>query len=192
MKTEFVRDLTRNFVNFISRPFIYFKVSPNFISVFSLFVIIAFFPFLKYEYYYFASLMILLNGAFDVIDGAVARATNKSSKFGKFFDRTIDKISDSLVLAGFIIFGLVSLPLGLYALITMFLATNISANVEGVLKFKISDAVSLRFLRIIVLVILTALGEFYVMFIVLAIISTYSLIHRFGYACYLYYRGKKK
>ena len=190
MKTKFVRRKTRKFVNFISKPFIYFKFNPNLISVMSLFAIVAFYPLLDKGYFIFASLMILLNGLFDVIDGNVARARGKSSKFGQFLDRTIDKVSDSLILAAFMVYGLISIPLGLYTLITMFLATNVTANMEGVLNLKISDAVSMRFFRTLILIVGVAIGQFWIMFVKLAIISSYSLFYRFGLACYLYYIKK--
>jgi len=190
MRTEILREKTRGLVNIISKPFIWMRFTPNMISSLGIVTVVLFFPFLKWEYYYLAALMILLNGVFDLIDGAVARATGKSSMFGKFLDRTFDKISDAAIMAGYIVFGLVSLPLGLYALITMFLATNVSANIEGVLNFKISDAFSLRFLRIIILILLTILGEFEIMFWILAAIATYSLVQRFGTACYRYFKKK--
>lgn len=48
-------------------------------------------------------LMLLLAGAFDVVDGAVARATNQVSKFGSFFDSTIDRYADAVILGGVLV-----------------------------------------------------------------------------------------
>lgn len=50
---------------------------------------------------FWGGLLILLSGAFDLLDGMVARANNKSSKFGSFFDSVIDRYSDSALLLGF-------------------------------------------------------------------------------------------
>ena len=190
LKTSILREKTKKLVLLISKPFIYLGFTPNMVSFFSIVAVIALFPILENGYFYLAALMILFNGVLDLVDGAVARATRKSSIFGKFIDRTLDKVSDAAILVAFIVYGLVSLRLGLYTLVAMFLATNISANIEGVLKFKISDAVSMRFLRIIILVAFTAMQKFRTMFIILAIISTYSLIYRFGEACSMYFRKK--
>jgi phosphatidylglycerophosphate synthase len=183
MKTQIIREKTRKIVDFVAKPFIWLKFGPNIISVLSIFAVIAFFPLLKNGHFYLAALMILLNGFFDVMDGAVARATGKSSAFGKFLDRTIDKISDAAILAAFMIYGFVNIEIGLYVLITVLIATNISANMEAVLNFKVSDAISLRLIRIIILTIFTAIQQFNIMFIILAVISTYSLIYRFAIAC---------
>lgn len=172
----------------LARPFVALRIPPNAISISALLTLVAFFPLLRYGYYALAALMIGLNGVLDLVDGAVARQAGKSCSFGKFLDRTIDKVSDAAILASFIILSLVNLPLGVYTLVAVFLATNISANIEAVLKFQLSDALSLRFLRILVLILFTALGLFDVMFVILAAIATYSLVFRFASACYLYFR----
>lgn len=45
-------------------------------------------------------LLILFGGAFDMLDGMVARAHGKRTKFGAFLDSTLDRYSDSLLLIG--------------------------------------------------------------------------------------------
>jgi CDP-diacylglycerol---glycerol-3-phosphate 3-phosphatidyltransferase len=44
--------------------------------------------------------LLLVSSAFDVLDGSVARATNKVSRFGGFFDATVDRYSESVVYFG--------------------------------------------------------------------------------------------
>jgi CDP-diacylglycerol--glycerol-3-phosphate 3-phosphatidyltransferase len=41
---------------------------------------------------------------FDVLDGTVARRTNRSSTFGAFYDSTLDRIADGVVLGGLAVF----------------------------------------------------------------------------------------
>jgi phosphatidylglycerophosphate synthase len=43
---------------------------------------------------------ILLGGAFDVLDGVVARVNHKTSKFGAFLDSVLDRYSDALIMLG--------------------------------------------------------------------------------------------
>jgi len=50
--------------------------------------------------------MVLLSGAFDLIDGALARVRNQKTVFGAFFDSTLDRYSEAVVLLGLIIFAL--------------------------------------------------------------------------------------
>jgi CDP-diacylglycerol--glycerol-3-phosphate 3-phosphatidyltransferase len=47
-----------------------------------------------------AGLLVLVFGIFDIFDGALARATGRTSTFGAFLDSTLDRTGESLVLAG--------------------------------------------------------------------------------------------
>ena len=51
-----------------------------------------------------AGIIILLAGAMDMLDGAVARRTNTASEFGAFFDSVIDRYSDVVLFLGLIIY----------------------------------------------------------------------------------------
>ncbi len=55
-------------------------------------------------------LALLIAGLFDMVDGALARVTNKKTTFGAFFDSTIDRYSEGLTLLGVIIFSLRQAP----------------------------------------------------------------------------------
>jgi CDP-diacylglycerol--glycerol-3-phosphate 3-phosphatidyltransferase len=44
--------------------------------------------------------LLLFASAFDMLDGAVARSTGKTSKFGGFFDSTVDRYSEIVVYIG--------------------------------------------------------------------------------------------
>jgi CDP-diacylglycerol---glycerol-3-phosphate 3-phosphatidyltransferase len=44
--------------------------------------------------------VLVLGGLMDTFDGAVARATNRSTPFGSFYDSVSDRISDGLILGG--------------------------------------------------------------------------------------------
>jgi CDP-diacylglycerol--glycerol-3-phosphate 3-phosphatidyltransferase len=45
-----------------------------------------------------------LTALFDVLDGTVARRTNRSSTFGAFYDSTLDRVADGFVLGGLAVF----------------------------------------------------------------------------------------
>jgi CDP-diacylglycerol--glycerol-3-phosphate 3-phosphatidyltransferase len=47
-----------------------------------------------------AGFLILLGGFFDILDGRVARLTGLGSKFGAFYDSTLDRISEIAVFLG--------------------------------------------------------------------------------------------
>jgi CDP-diacylglycerol---glycerol-3-phosphate 3-phosphatidyltransferase len=47
-----------------------------------------------------AGFLVLLGGFFDILDGRVARLTGLGSKFGAFYDSTLDRISEVVVFMG--------------------------------------------------------------------------------------------
>jgi CDP-diacylglycerol--glycerol-3-phosphate 3-phosphatidyltransferase len=47
--------------------------------------------------------LLLIASAFDMVDGAIARATKSVSKFGGFFDSTLDRYSEIVVYFGLLI-----------------------------------------------------------------------------------------
>jgi len=47
-----------------------------------------------------AGALVLVFGIFDMFDGALARATGRTSAFGAFLDSTLDRLGENLVLAG--------------------------------------------------------------------------------------------
>jgi archaetidylinositol phosphate synthase len=55
------------------------------------------------------SVLLLISGFFDVVDGSVARVTKQMSKKGAFLDSAIDKIAEVAIFAG-IAFGLLADP----------------------------------------------------------------------------------
>lgn len=48
--------------------------------------------------------LLLFSSGFDMLDGAVARSTGKISKFGGFFDSTVDRYSEIVVYVGLLWF----------------------------------------------------------------------------------------
>ena len=54
------------------------------------------------------SIMLLISGFFDIVDGSVARTLKQSSKKGAFLDSILDKISESLIFIGIAVGGLAS------------------------------------------------------------------------------------
>src|SRR6202050_4224173 len=50
-----------------------------------------------------AGLVVLGAGLFDMVDGRVARETNRVTKFGGFFDSVLDRYSDMALLVGLLV-----------------------------------------------------------------------------------------
>src|SRR5438045_7277373 len=52
----------------------------------------------------YAGLVIIFSGFFDLVDGQVARATNRVTRFGAFFDSVVDRYSDASQFLGLLVF----------------------------------------------------------------------------------------
>jgi CDP-diacylglycerol---glycerol-3-phosphate 3-phosphatidyltransferase len=50
-----------------------------------------------------AGVMLLVASAFDMVDGAIARSTGKTSSFGGFLDSTVDRYSEIVVYVGLLV-----------------------------------------------------------------------------------------
>jgi phosphatidylinositol phosphate synthase len=56
--------------------------------------------------------LLLFAGAFDMLDGALARVRNQKTVFGAFFDSTLDRFSEGIVLLGIIVYALTAPAVG--------------------------------------------------------------------------------
>src|SRR5512146_2427308 len=54
--------------------------------------------------FFYAGLVIIGSGFFDLVDGRVARASNQVTRFGGFFDSVIDRYSDASQFFGLLVF----------------------------------------------------------------------------------------
>jgi len=82
------------------------NLSPNAITVIGLFLNAAVAAIIASGNLLLGGALLLIAGAFDVVDGAVARATGQVSRFGSFFDSTIDRYADAVILGGLLLYFL--------------------------------------------------------------------------------------
>jgi CDP-diacylglycerol--glycerol-3-phosphate 3-phosphatidyltransferase len=54
--------------------------------------------------FFYAGLIIIASGFFDLVDGEVARAQNRVTRFGAFFDSVVDRYSDASQFFGLLVF----------------------------------------------------------------------------------------
>jgi phosphatidylglycerophosphate synthase len=57
-------------------------------------------------------IFIFITGLMDGVDGAIARLTNRQSKFGGFFDSTMDRVSEGIIYTALLIVEAVVLVFG--------------------------------------------------------------------------------
>ena len=85
-------------------------------------------------HYLAAALCLLVSGAFDLLDGIVARAAQLSSRFGALLDSTVDRLADALPLLGLVVAGTqtsLSTAVLVIAIMTGFSVSYVRARAEG-------------------------------------------------------------
>ena len=104
MKVEFLPQNVKSWYLGLIRPvvdfFIRLELNPNFFTTIGFVLsIIAAYMFATGSLR-FAGLIVLLAGTFDIVDGQVARATNRVTKFGALYDSTLDRYSEVIIFFG--------------------------------------------------------------------------------------------
>jgi CDP-diacylglycerol---glycerol-3-phosphate 3-phosphatidyltransferase len=77
-----------------------------------------------------AGLLLLVGGAMDTLDGAVARATGRSTPYGSFYDSVVDRIADGLIL-GAIAWTLRDEPRSLLLAVIALVAAEVTSYVRA-------------------------------------------------------------
>lgn len=80
------------------------ELNPNFLTLFGLLVNLAAAGLFGFGYFFYAGFVLFFAGAFDILDGALARRTQRVTKFGAFFDSVLDRYSDLVVFIGIMIY----------------------------------------------------------------------------------------
>jgi len=131
-----------------------------------------------------ASIMLLISGFFDIVDGSVARVSKRATSRGAFLDSNFDKISEALIFIGIAIGGLSSPILAMIALSTSILVSYIRARAESLgIELK-GVGIGERAERLLILSIcgfIPISGSVQWGIIIIIILSSFSFIQRFWF-----------
>ena len=147
-------------------------------------------------YILLATVLLLLSGFCDALDGVLARLYQETTAFGGFLDSLLDRYADAAVYAGIIVGGLCYPFWGLTALVGSLLVSYARARAEaGGIKTE-SVGLAERAERIIILAAASIAAVFWqpttamnVGIILIAILSNLTVFQR---GLYVYGRLKKK
>jgi CDP-diacylglycerol--glycerol-3-phosphate 3-phosphatidyltransferase len=131
-----------------------------------------------------AIILLVLSGALDLLDGAVAKATHRTSKRGGFFDSVVDRWSDAAMLGGVAYYlsahhhgTLVMLPFGL---VTTFLMISYQRSKAESLGIPAKGGLMERAERLVLLgVALLSKTLFIPVLWVLLALTTMTMLGRF-------------
>jgi CDP-diacylglycerol--glycerol-3-phosphate 3-phosphatidyltransferase len=103
MLSEAIGTWVRSKMLVVGRAFASMGITPNMATIIGLLLNVIVAVILGFGHPIIAGVLLLLASAFDMVDGSIARATNTISKFGGFFDSTIDRYSEIVVYVGLLV-----------------------------------------------------------------------------------------
>ncbi|HEX3580131.1 MAG TPA: CDP-alcohol phosphatidyltransferase family protein [Thermoanaerobaculia bacterium] len=106
-------------------------LSPNAITVIALVLSIGAAYLLYRRFFLIAMVVLIISGLADAFDGIVARTQNKSSRFGDFLDHLCDRISDTLLITGWLLGNGVWIPLTIATIIAVMLNGYTGTQIEA-------------------------------------------------------------
>ena len=135
--------------------------------------------------FFWAGIVVIVAGLFDMVDGRVARATDQVTRFGGFFDSVVDRYSDLALYMGLLVYYS-SINKSFYIVLTAIVMTG--SVMVSYTRSRAENAIpkcKVGFLERperVVLIILGALGDRMAAVLwVIAVLSNLTVVHRMIY-----------
>lgn len=122
--------------------------------------------------------LVLVAGWFDVVDGAVARVTGKTSKRGAFLDSTLDRVAEVALFAGVLLGGYAPPVLTLLALASSLLVSYARAKGDALGIVLSGVGIGERSERLLVMAVSSVVGQAYWGVILVIAVALYTFIER--------------
>jgi len=196
-------DIRRNLAYRITDPIVKIlsksRITPNTLTFINLSLNIAAAYVIATGYLLLGGVLVLVSGLFDLLDGALARFTKQTTKFGALLDSTVDRISEAAIICGLLIWYIpqegasLKIVLIFFVLIGSFLVSYIRARAEG-LGWQCQVGLFTRAERVIVLAIGLLINQIFIhsIFVALCVLAVFVFITVIQRLVYLWKQGKIK
>jgi CDP-diacylglycerol--glycerol-3-phosphate 3-phosphatidyltransferase len=184
--TDIRRNLAYRITNPIVRILSKSGITPNALTIINLALNIAAAYVIATGHFLFGGILVLVSGLFDLLDGALARFTKQTTKFGAILDSTVDRISEAATLCGLLIWYIpqegasLKIVLIFIVLIGSFLVSYVRARAEG-LGWQCQVGLFTRAERVIVLAIGLLINQTFIALCVLAVFVFITIVQRLVY-----------
>ncbi len=186
-----LEDIRRNLATSITNPAVRIlsksRITPNTLTFMNLALSIAAACVIATGQFVIGGILVLVSGLFDLLDGALARITKRTTKFGAILDSTVDRVSEAAVFSGLLIWyirqetGLqIALVLIIAVLVGSFLISYIRARAEGV-GLQCQVGLFTRAERVIVLAIGLLINRVFIVLCILVIFVFITVVQRLVY-----------
>jgi CDP-diacylglycerol---glycerol-3-phosphate 3-phosphatidyltransferase len=129
-----------------------------------------------------AAIVLAIAGLLDGLDGSLARASGRQTPFGAFWDSTLDRLSESIVFLGMLIFYVsegfaFGVVLIYVAVVGSLMVSYVRARAEG-LGLTCSAGLMTRFERVFLLMLGLIFNQLVIALLVLVILSVVTVLQR--------------
>ncbi len=170
-----LRPIFAPIIKFLARGFIKLRITPNVATLIMLiFSILSSLSLILFNNLLLFGVLIFITGIMDGIDGAIARLANKKSKFGAFFDSSMDRLSEGIIylaivwksselLGNFPKWNMFFIWICLiFSLLISYIRARVDLEIsKGEIKFESNIGLFARSERLFYLVILSILSYFF-------------------------------
>jgi phosphatidylglycerophosphate synthase len=165
-----LRYIFKPLVNLLSKGLIRLRITPNIATVIMFcFSIVSFITLGFFQNLLSFSFFVFITGIMDGCDGAIARLTNNSTKFGGFFDSFMDRFSEFFIFLGLyfytqnqILWNFVDIKLIIFiSFITSIMISYTRARAEVFFKGDFDIGLMARSERLFYVVIISIFSFFY-------------------------------
>lgn len=182
MLTDKVRQWGRGIVDpiagFVSRT----GISPNGVTFIGFLLMAGVGLVLSQGYLQLAGILLIVAAFFDAIDGSMARMQNRVTRFGGFFDSTLDRYAEAAIFLGILVYYLgrdasTEVILAYATIIGSLMVSYTRARGEG-LGISIRGGLLSRLERMVILVIFLLLNQLTIALWILAPLTNFTAIQR--------------
>ncbi len=192
--SESVRSLSQPLLLPIVRVLASLGIHPNFISVlcFLGFLIGAYF--IGRGEFITGAFILLFSAPLDAVDGALARYSNKVTRFGAFLDSTLDRYGEIALFLGFLWYYLKTnnpegVLLSFLAITGSLMVSYTRARAEGA-GFECKVGLLTRFERLALLIIALFFNFYFFVLILISVFTHFTALQRMFYVYRQYKRGE--
>lgn len=104
MLTSWARNYFKGFLQAVAGIFQRLGISPNQLTLIGLLLQAGVAAVIALGHLPLAGILLIFSAVFDAFDGALARMTGRTSRFGAFFDSTLDRYAEAVVLFGLLVY----------------------------------------------------------------------------------------
>ncbi|MCD6188945.1 MAG: CDP-alcohol phosphatidyltransferase family protein [Thermococcus sp.] len=172
------RSNVKRYLESLVKPLVRLGITPNQLTFLGLLISLLGAYFLAQGSQRIAALILLFGSLLDALDGALARLTEKTSRFGAFLDSTFDRISDGAIFFGIAYGSLAKWEIAVIALMGSYLVSYERCRAELAGSGTLAIGIAERAERLLIIIITAIFNRVDIGVYVVAILAWITAFQR--------------